>query len=79
MDVQTLYQTTIPSLARELVRKYQIQYIVVGPRERAAYGVGGIGKFDDLGEVVFSAGVNGSKVVIYRVASEVSPEEVQRS
>ncbi|MDA0182123.1 DUF2298 domain-containing protein [Solirubrobacter phytolaccae] len=54
-DVQTLYQTADPAQARELLGRYGVDYVVVGPIEQTTYGDAGTPKWDQLGERVFSA------------------------
>ena len=53
MDVQDIYQTEDLNKARKLLSKYNVSYVIVGPRERAAYGVSGMEKFGKLGDRVF--------------------------
>jgi YYY domain-containing protein len=52
-DVRTLYTTSQVGLARELLDRYGISYVVVGPIERADYGSAGLAKWDRLGRRVF--------------------------
>ena len=52
-DVRTLYTTDDVTQARELISRYGIDYVVHGPIERTTYGDAGLGKWQDLGEVVF--------------------------
>jgi uncharacterized membrane protein len=52
-DVRTLYTTDDVTQARELISRYGIDYVVYGPIERTTYGDAGLGKWQDLGEVVF--------------------------
>ena len=62
-EVSTIYVTPDTSEAMRLLDKYDIQYVVVGPRERATYGSLGLPKFSQIGDVVFSQ----ENVTIYRV------------
>ncbi|MBF8266764.1 MAG: conserved rane protein of unknown function [Dehalococcoidia bacterium] len=62
-DVRAIYTTQEPSEAAALLGKYDIRYVVVGPRERAKYGSQGLSKFSQMGEAVFP----GESVTIYRV------------
>lgn len=62
-DVKTMYTTLDASEAMRLLDKYHIQYVVVGPRERATYGNPGLAKFSQMGEAVFPE----ESVTIYRV------------
>jgi uncharacterized membrane protein len=67
--VQRFYQTDSIQEAREILDRYGVTYIFVGPREREKYGPGGSTKFPQLGDLVFPEGVGapGAAVVIYRV------------
>ena len=53
-DIQTLYTTTDPEAARELIGRYGIRYVVSGPIEKTTYGDAGLAKWDTLGEQVYS-------------------------
>ena len=44
-DVATIYQTTDFQEARELLDKYDVDYVYIGPRERNKYGGPGLDKF----------------------------------
>ncbi len=61
--MKAIYTTPDASEATALLEKYDVQYVVVGPRERAAYGVSGLPKLSQVGDVVFADG----GVTIYRV------------
>ena len=52
-DVATIYQTTDFEEARELLRKYDIGYVYVGPRERNKYGGPGLDKFSEFMDTLF--------------------------
>ena len=65
-DIDTLYRTTSPQEAAELLSKYDIEYIYVGPLERGLYGdASGIGldKFYWFLDIVYDR----EGVTIYRV------------
>ena len=53
-DVMTIYSTTTESHSSDLIDFYGINYIVVGPREIAKYGMNTASRISRLGEVVFS-------------------------
>ena len=55
-DVRTIYSSGDEALVRDLIAKYKIRYIYVGPTERTVYGDAGIGLFDTIGKVAFQAG-----------------------
>ena len=63
-DVRELYETQDVERAGAILRKYDADYIVVGDRERGAYGADGLAKFTELGEVVFG---DESGVLIYEL------------
>ena len=67
-DVRTIYQTSDPGQARALLQRYGVDYVVVGPRERAVYGEDGLAKFDSLGDVVFESSAGGGPIRVHRVA-----------
>ncbi|MBI2855602.1 MAG: hypothetical protein HYX93_02010 [Chloroflexi bacterium] len=62
-DIREIYTTSDVTRALELLRKYDITYVVVRPQEKASYGNLDVGKFSQIGEVVFP----GKGLVIYRV------------
>ena len=61
--VESLYQSDDSQEAREILDRYGVTYIIVGPRERAKYGIQDAEKFERLSDVAFQEG----DVVIYRV------------
>ena len=62
-DIQTIYNTTSREAASELLRKYGVAYVYVGPLERSKYEARGLDKFEPWMEAVYRAG----GVTIYRV------------
>jgi YYY domain-containing protein len=52
-EVEQLYRTTDLAIARPLLDKYDVRYVVVGPIERTSYGDAGVAKWDQLGRRVF--------------------------
>ena len=69
-DVRALYQTANLEEARGILDKYQINYVIVGPREMAKYGSDGLSKFEELGELVFPSPIDSidpGEMLIYRV------------
>jgi uncharacterized membrane protein len=66
--VREIYNTTSVSRAQELLRRYEVEYIVVGELERAYYSPEGLGKFEEmvsngLAKCVF----DNKQVKIYRI------------
>jgi YYY domain-containing protein len=52
-DVERMYESPTTAGASELLRRYRVRYVVVGPLERTEYGDAGVGKWDSLGRRVF--------------------------
>ena len=63
LDVARIYQTSDVEETRNLLALYDVDYVYVGPRERAQYGEDGLAKFDSFMATVFSD----DDVVIYQV------------
>ena len=53
-DVRTLYTTPSAAIARPLLARYGVDYVVVGPLERTGYGENGVAKWSRLGRRVFT-------------------------
>ena len=62
-DVATIYQTQDIEVAKQLLAKYRVDYVYVGPREREQYGTEGLGKFSSFMETLFS----NDGVSLYRI------------
>ncbi len=60
--VQAIYQTADAREAERLLRRYDVQYVYLGPVEREIYGPGGLNKFGTFMDLAFSNG----EVSIYR-------------
>ena len=63
LDVARIYQTSDVEEAGNLLARYDVDYVYVGPRERTQYGEDGLAKFDRFMATVFSD----DDVVIYQV------------
>jgi YYY domain-containing protein len=63
-DIDTIYRTTDPKVAQDLMAKYNVQYVYIGPEERQVYGndAAGLAKFAQIMDVAYKN--NG--VTIYR-------------
>jgi YYY domain-containing protein len=66
-DVARAYTTTSPQEAKEILDKYNVEYVYVGHLEAEAYGVAGLAKFATFMEVAF----RNETVTIYRMPREV--------
>ena len=68
-DVAEIYNTIRIGRAEELLRQYEVSYVVVGKMERINYSELGIGKFPQMAEQgLLSKVYSNSEVVIYRTA-----------
>jgi YYY domain-containing protein len=52
-DLQTLYTSADEATVRNLLRQYNVSYVVVGPLERQKYGNHDYSMFQRIGQVVF--------------------------
>ncbi len=66
-DVARAYTTSSPREAREVLQKYNVEYVYVGHLEKEAYGTAGLAKFGTFMEVAF----RNETVTIYRMPREV--------
>ena len=62
-DVRLIYETLDVEAAKNLLARYDVNYVYVGPRERRTYGTEGMAKFDEFMTRVFARGT----VVIYYI------------
>ncbi len=69
-DVRRAYETADPLEARQLLEKYDVEYVYVGYLEREAYGEGGLAKFGDPEFMVLEFENDG--VTIYRVPAQAA-------
>jgi YYY domain-containing protein len=78
-DVQMIYSTLDPSQALQLLSKYHVGYVYVGPIERAAYGEPGATKFDQMDGSYLTLLYKNEAVKIYQVNQNVysfAPETI---
>lgn len=62
-DIDAIYRDGTPAQAVELLKKYGVSYVYVGPLEREKYGPGVAGRLASLLETAYSQGL----VTIFRV------------
>jgi YYY domain-containing protein len=62
-DVARAYTTTSPGEAKEILEKYDVEYVYVGYLEKEAYGEAGLAKFATFMEVAYQ----NAGVTIYRM------------
>ena len=55
-EVQTIYESKDLSLTKDLLKKYQVKYIVVGKMEKEKYPNLNLAKISSLGKLVFESG-----------------------
>ena len=65
--MRTIYETQDIAEASALLSKYGADYVVVGARERSAYGTGGTDKFAQMGSLDYTAPAPGD-LRIYRLS-----------
>jgi cytochrome c-type biogenesis protein CcmH/NrfG len=70
-DVQTIYRTIDVDQALQLLSKYRVGYVYVGQIERAAYGEGGVAKFDQMVGSYLNTVYDSDGVKIYQVNESV--------
>jgi len=61
--VEEIYTSQNEGITKGLIDKYKIKYVYVGPREIDKYGSFGMGKFDNLGKIIFK----NRKVKLYKI------------
>ena len=70
-DVAEIYNTTGIARAEEILRRYDVAYVVVGELERIYYREAGLRKFSEMAELGLLRQVYSNLgVVIYRTAWE---------
>jgi uncharacterized membrane protein len=70
-EVKRFYETPDPSVAITIALKYGVQYVYVGPLERAYYPAEGIQKFDYMAVLMDKVCCDGTQVAIYRIKPEL--------
>ena len=70
-SVAEIYQSPDPSRVRELLERYDVQYVYAGRREQISYGATQLGEFPDLLRTVFQQG----NVTIYELVAEFESAE----
>jgi uncharacterized membrane protein len=73
-DVRVIFETTDADEAAALLARYDADYVVVGLRERNAYGTQGVRKFAEFGSPVFTDLANGQNIVIYEIAKSTATQ-----
>ncbi|MET0512884.1 MAG: DUF2298 domain-containing protein [Thermoleophilaceae bacterium] len=66
-DVRLAYSTLDLGVARRLLARYDVRYVVVGSLERAQYPSAGLAKFDRLGRRVYES----DGTIVYELPSSV--------
>ena len=66
-EVNEFYLTTDPSRAKQILDKYDVQYIIVGQLERALYPGPGLEKFNALDDVLWQEVFRTEDTSIYQV------------
>jgi len=66
-DVKTAYESISPSRTWEVLRRYGVNYVVVGGLERAYYPAAGLAKFEAMVGQGLEVAYRADEVTIYRV------------
>jgi uncharacterized membrane protein len=66
-DVRAIYTQTDPAVATNLLKRYGVNYVYVGPVERIYYPGPGLDKFDRLAGTFWERVYADGQVSIYRV------------
>jgi Flp pilus assembly protein TadD len=66
-DVKTIFSTADTETARDLLAKYQVEYVYIGQHERLFYGTEGLAKWDALVGSALDLAYENPGVRIYRV------------
>ena len=69
-DVDTIYSTTDAAQAVTLLRRYEVEYIYLGPAERLYYPAEGLAKFQALAGSVLEPFFQSETVIVYRLPPE---------
>ena len=69
-DVHTIYSTTDIGLAMTLLKRYEVEYIYIGPTERLYYPTSGLAKFPVSMQKGLDLFFQNSEVQIYRVLDQ---------
>jgi YYY domain-containing protein len=66
-DVRQAYTSTSPREAKDILEKYDVEYVYIGRLEKETYGEAGLAKFSTFMEVAY----RNDGVIIYRMPREV--------
>ena len=69
-DLNTLYTTTNPNAATAILRRYDVEYIIVGELERLYYPAPGLDKFETMADQGVVKVYSNAQVNIYRVEND---------
>ncbi|MGH9195270.1 MAG: hypothetical protein ACRD1T_05980, partial [Acidimicrobiia bacterium] len=65
-DVALAYQTSSPSVAAEIMKKYDVEYVIVGHQETYEYGAAGLSKFSSFMDPIYQNG----EITIYKTRTD---------
>ncbi|NJO81304.1 MAG: tetratricopeptide repeat protein [Blastochloris sp.] len=71
-EVRQIYDTTDVNEALRLLAKYRVDYVYIGPFERAAYAAEGIAKFETLTDAYLRLAYHNEEVRIYAVNDSIA-------
>ena len=67
-DVAAIYESDESARVQNLLSRYDVRWVIVGPRERDTYGDGVTGRMEDWADEGWSFGHSIGSVTIYEVA-----------
>ena len=67
LEIDDFYQTTDWEAAREFLRKYDVQYVILGQQERGHYPGDGLKKFSSAEGILWTQVYSDEDTAIYRV------------
>ncbi len=65
-DIQTMYESRDKELTRTLLKKYNVEYVIIGPNEREKYKSIYQNKFEALGKAIFTS--KSGQTYIYKIS-----------
>ncbi len=70
-DVKSLYSTTNESIAADILRLYEVDYLVIGDLERLYYPQSGLAKFERMDKYGVAKVYGNNSVSIYQISKSV--------
>jgi YYY domain-containing protein len=75
-EVDEIYQTSDPARALEILRKYNVQFIILGQQERGHYAGPGLDKFEEQDGILWDEVFRFKNTVIYQIRNSRSTTSI---